>query len=716
MLERLEIFLPQLGIGDLGWGSVLTGNRHSVGHIVLDAGGNVEAVHLAWIVALKAEHSRLAEFGIEVAVLAEALPHTRPERLAAKVHHRREGPGNQGGAGLICADAAHIEGKPAFKTGGNIDFLREEGSPVDIGSAVDLIQAVEARDADFFNGLALDFPYDGDIFLLRRSAVAYNIEYGADLVFAEYRVHQLGDEMLPFAVHQHADRKLGHLAYLLLKGEAVEDGVYPALHLSVLPYCRSDDAPAVAAYVFEFEILHRIVVWLDFQHGRSRAVIFYPDIAYDYVFHPAGRRGMLVLSNHYGPGARAHMVKIKVLRSDGAYQAGTPLFPIGRGHLVDGEGSAHIIFLNYGIVFEEDAGFHLTVRDMGRTDRFIARFRADYYASREVGPNHTAFYTDIAQVLDWPCVVPYLEGDAVIVAAQQAVLDEHIPGADHIDAVTVEYPVDEVDVFNPDIRHIVNRHCPARGVDYGDILDYQIAPSCRSGFVAFDEQFSAGPARAGVRQACAADYALPRYAAVVALDFYGRIEHGAIVNIEGLSFLKTDFAHIVFARAEIQHRRVVRGRFVRVRQIADQEEIGRAVIVKLHGDFPVGGAVYDEFYAVVVDFAGLNPVGSRAYGYCAEGFFPAEPDTHREVRGLEQGNGHSVAKSLGIVPVVPDFPVMGGGVRAQGLVYSDRNETGAAVRLKPVVRVAGKYRSEAQQTGNQAIKLFHIFFQWSGST
>ena len=233
--------------------------------------------------------------------------------------------------------------------------------------------------------------------------------------------------------------------------------------------------------------------------------------------------------------------------------------------------------------------------------------------------------------------MPDLEGDAVIVAAQQAVLDEYIAGADHIYAVTIENPVDEVDVFNPDIGHVVNRHCPAWGVDYGDILDYQIAPSCRSGFVTFDKQFSAGPARTGVRKTRSADYSLTCNAAVVALDLYGRIEHGSVVHIESLSLLKANFSDIVFSRSEIEHGRVVRGRFVGIRKIAYKEEIGRAVIVKLHGDFPVGGAVDAEFHAVLIEPVRPDSVRGRAYGHLPEGFFPADSDAHGEARSLEQG-------------------------------------------------------------------------------
>ena len=43
------------------------------------------------------------------------------------------------------------------------------------------------------------------------------------------------------------------------------------------------------------------------------------------------------------------------------------------------------------------------------------------------------------------------QGNAVIVAAQEAVFQEHVPGADHIDPVSVQNPVDKVDILYSDI-------------------------------------------------------------------------------------------------------------------------------------------------------------------------------------------------------------------------------------------------------------------------
>ena len=70
---------------------------------------------------------------------------------------------------------------------------------------------------------------------------------------------------------------------------------------------------------------------------------------------------MLVLGYHYRPRARAHVVKIQVLSPDGADGARAPLLPFGRGHLMDGKGSANVVFLDYSVVFQEDAGLHTTV-------------------------------------------------------------------------------------------------------------------------------------------------------------------------------------------------------------------------------------------------------------------------------------------------------------------------------------------------------------------
>ena len=167
--------------------------------------------------------------------------------------------------------------------------------------------------------------------------------------------------------------------------------------------------------------------------------------------------------------------------------------------------------------------------------------------------------------------MPDLQGNAVIIAAQEAVFQEHVPGADHIDPVSVQNPVDQVDILDSDIGHIVNGNRPARGIYNGNILYDKIPPSRTAVLVALNQYFAAGPLGTCVREFRSGDDAVACDSAVAALNLDSSIKYCTIVHIQGLSLLENHLPFAMFTRAVVNHGRVIQRRFLPVGDVANQE-------------------------------------------------------------------------------------------------------------------------------------------------
>ena len=230
LLERAEELLAQVVLGDVGRRTVLAAERHAVAHIMLDAHRGVLQVDVVGVSALDGHRLRAGHLGLQIGILAPALPLAGPARVAAQVHHRREHPGHLGGAGLIGHRMAHHRRVLAVERGAEVDLLRIEGAVGQVGRAVDHIQAVDARDADFLHRDLLDLPDHRGRVLARMRAVVHHIEDGTDLVFAQDLVELGGVQRFVGVVLQHENGELHHLAGLLLQGHPLEDLLDLRLH------------------------------------------------------------------------------------------------------------------------------------------------------------------------------------------------------------------------------------------------------------------------------------------------------------------------------------------------------------------------------------------------------------------------------------------------------------------------------------------------------
>ena len=223
LLERTEVFLAEVVLGDVGRGAVLAGVRHAVAHEMLDAHGHVLQADVVRVGTLQGDRLHAGHLGLQVRILAPALPLARPARVTAEVHHRGEHPRALRGAGLVGHRVAHHLRVIAVEGGSKVDFLREEGAVGQVGGAVDHVQAVDARDADVLHRALLDL---GDVVGRLHAVEGMALEHvqdGADLVLAEKDVHLRRVHVVAGVVRDVVDGDLDHLAHLLLQGHPLED-------------------------------------------------------------------------------------------------------------------------------------------------------------------------------------------------------------------------------------------------------------------------------------------------------------------------------------------------------------------------------------------------------------------------------------------------------------------------------------------------------------
>ena len=128
---------------------------------------------------------------------------------------------------------AHHPGIIAVESGPEVDFLRIEAAVGKIGSAVDHVQSIDARDADVLHGLLLDL---GKVIRRLRTVegvALQDVQDGSYLVLAEEDVHLRGIHVVAGIVRDIVDGDLDHLAHLLLQGHSLEDLFHFRFHVLV---------------------------------------------------------------------------------------------------------------------------------------------------------------------------------------------------------------------------------------------------------------------------------------------------------------------------------------------------------------------------------------------------------------------------------------------------------------------------------------------------
>ena len=151
LLERAEIFLPQIIKGNISRSAVLTRMRDTITQEVLDADSGVLKVDMVGIVSLDRLCLGTGHLRLKIGVLPPTLPMPRPAGITTEIHDRREYPCHLSGPGLISESLAHHSGIFPVESGSQVDFLRVKGSVSEIRSPVDHVQAIDARDSDQFH-------------------------------------------------------------------------------------------------------------------------------------------------------------------------------------------------------------------------------------------------------------------------------------------------------------------------------------------------------------------------------------------------------------------------------------------------------------------------------------------------------------------------------------------------------------------------------------
>ena len=191
-------------------------------------------VEVVGVIALHALDRCGGHHGVHQRILAVALPHSGPAGVTSEVHGGGEGPGNHRGPGLVGGDFTDSGGIVAVEGRCDVDALGEEGRPVYVCRAVNLVEAVDAGYSDFLHRLLLDAGDYLPVFLPVGAGASWNVQDRAYLVFADDIVQHFLAELLGLPVGDHVDGQLGHLADFLLEGHLFKKPVDSGLDFRVL--------------------------------------------------------------------------------------------------------------------------------------------------------------------------------------------------------------------------------------------------------------------------------------------------------------------------------------------------------------------------------------------------------------------------------------------------------------------------------------------------
>ena len=215
--ERSEELLAKVVLGDVGRCAVLARGRNAVTHKVLDGNGHVLLINMVGVCTLQGQRLLTGHLGLQIRVFTEALPDTGPAGIASQVHHRREHPRHLRGAGLISHGNAHLPGKLAVEGSAQVNLLRVQGAFIDIGRAVNHIQAIDAGNANGLHGLFLNLTHHGGRMLAGVCSIVHHIEDGTNFIMADDTLQFGGIDGLMRIVFQGGYIELDQLAGLFFQ-------------------------------------------------------------------------------------------------------------------------------------------------------------------------------------------------------------------------------------------------------------------------------------------------------------------------------------------------------------------------------------------------------------------------------------------------------------------------------------------------------------------
>jgi len=183
-------------------------------------------VHVV-VIALLSFHQLAAQHRAEIGVFAEALVLAREARVGSEVENRGEVPRDVAGPHLVGRDLAHASGMRGIPRRREGYLLRKQRRAERVGSAVDLIHAVDEGNSQtgFVRGDPLELPDEGPPHLGGLGFAQRNVQQRTDAVFdhgfaQQGRVERkaagsVGDD-------EGFDGQLGHLPDLFLQRHSVE--------------------------------------------------------------------------------------------------------------------------------------------------------------------------------------------------------------------------------------------------------------------------------------------------------------------------------------------------------------------------------------------------------------------------------------------------------------------------------------------------------------
>ena len=225
--ERRQVILHEGVPRNVGRCAILAAGRYRIAEEMFQACGDaLRMVHVI-VVALLSFHQFAAQHRAEIGVFAEALVLAREARVGPEVENRCEVPRDVAGPHLVGRDLAHASGMRGIPRRCEGYLLRKQRRAERVGSAVDLIHAVDEGNSQtgFVRGDPLELPDEGTPHLGGLRFAQRNVQQRTDAVFdhgfaQQGRVERkaagsVGDD-------EGFDGQLSHLSDLFGQGHLVE--------------------------------------------------------------------------------------------------------------------------------------------------------------------------------------------------------------------------------------------------------------------------------------------------------------------------------------------------------------------------------------------------------------------------------------------------------------------------------------------------------------
>src|SRR5688572_3858624 len=144
-IKRRKKIFAQIVFRNPRGGSISSGQREAVAHVVFQTGS--DTILRSDIGPFEASNKRRTQHFSKIWIFAERFPETWPKWIASQIEYGRKAPGNTNSARFHRGDFRTPLHQLGIPGGSHANFLWEESGALDVGGAVNRIDAVDNRNA-----------------------------------------------------------------------------------------------------------------------------------------------------------------------------------------------------------------------------------------------------------------------------------------------------------------------------------------------------------------------------------------------------------------------------------------------------------------------------------------------------------------------------------------------------------------------------------------